>query len=375
MRMQTCFRLFRLLAVLLCAAAPAAAQEITVRLSVKFILSSSGARPSGTYSTDAAIQNDINRTNEALRRWGRGYRYVITEFKDVAGASSFFNVFLDSNNNPQTGGYYGLEDTAKANPTKFSWREDATNIFIVNTLSFAGGAGAIPSAPGDQRGPGQPPYELVVISVNNGPDFMWAHELGHHNDLYHTWDDDGIADTRQGPTPLQCTVRGGDVRGGNQECSCVTKLAILDEAARVGQPGGWSQQQRDDILYNIMSYHCYRDFNNIRMTEGQLDKWADATRRYHRGEVSGLTFFVDLNRPSGPPTPDGLSTNPYRTVAEGFNAAVAEFSLPEDSAPGSGNIVLVRGGNYNERITLTAPPRTTVTLRAPRGSVVTIGRP
>jgi hypothetical protein len=371
--MQTCFRLFCLLAVFLCAAVPAAAQEIDVRLSVKFILDSNGNPPSGPNSSPAAVQNVIDQANGVLRRWGRGYRYVITESNNVVGAGGFYNVVLDSKDNPQVGGYYGLEEAARADPVKFYWRDNATNVFIVNTL-FGGNAGAaaIPSAPQDQRGTGQPPfYKLVVLSVNL-PDVNWLHELGHHNDLIHTFDNDLVADTRPDPNPFQCTVRGGNVLGGTMECGCATKLQLLNNAA---QAGGWSQQELDDIRFNSMSYHCGIDFNNVRRTEGQLDRWADATRRYHRGEVSGATFFVDRNRPPGGPAPDGLSTNPYPTVAQGFSAAVAEFSLPESSAPGSGNVVLVRAGNYNERITLSAPAGTIISLRAPRGSVVTIGRP
>jgi len=101
-----------------------------------------------------------------------------------------------------------------------------------------------------------------------------------------------------------------------------------------------------------------RTINDARMTEGQLDRWTDATRRYNRGEVNGLTYFVDhRNNSSGR---DGYSASPYPTVASGVAAANAA----------GGDIVLIRAGTYNERMTFTKP----VTLRTSRGSVVTIGQ-
>ena len=75
--------------------------------------------------------------------------------------------------------------------------------------------------------------------------------------------------------------------------------------------------------------------------------------------MTGVTFFVDRSNTQG--TNDGYSTNPYRTVATGAAAA----------SPGPGNILLIRPGNYNERITLNSP----VTLRATRAGWATIGKP
>lgn len=315
------------------------AQEIDVRLSIKYILDANGLRPPGTFSTNASIQNTFTQVNQTLRRWNRGYQYIITEFQDVAGRDPFFNI--DS-----TLEYYSLEDTAEANAAAFSWRTDAVNIFIVNTSVVGGGAAAIPSNPNDAG------YELVIFTVNVIPaDVIWPHELGHHFNLYHTFNDDGVADTRPDPNPFQCMAAFQCPMGGSMECCCATKAQLLNTAAT---SGGWTQAERDNIQFNNMSYHCGLTLANLRMTDGQLDRWTDASRRYHAGEVSGLTYFVDGTNITAPFT--GYSTDPYRTVAGALGA----------SDPSGGDIVLIRAGSYDEPMTINRP----VTLRASRGTAV-----
>ena len=93
------------------------------------------------------------------------------------------------------------------------------------------------------------------------------------------------------------------------------------------------------------------------MTEGQLDRWTDATRRYHSGDVSGLTYFVNRSNVSPPFT--GYSTDPFVTVADGIAKA----------DPAGGDIVLIRAGTYSEAMAISKP----LTLRASNG-MVTIGQ-
>lgn len=99
-------------------------------------------------------------------------------------------------------------------------------------------------------------------------------------------------------------------------------------------------------------------FNNIRLTEGQLDRWTDATRTYHSGECSGLTHFVDWQNTTG--LYSGYSYEPFQTVAGGVGA----------SNPGGGDILLIRTGVYNESGIFDAK----VTLWPNRGPVI-IGTP
>ena len=54
-------------------------------------------RPSGLYSNTAEVQDVIDQVNErTLRRWNRGYRYVITEFIDVIGLSAYSDIANDA---------------------------------------------------------------------------------------------------------------------------------------------------------------------------------------------------------------------------------------------------------------------------------------
>jgi hypothetical protein len=332
--------------------ASVSAQEIDVRISVKYILDAGNNRPVGTYSTNQSLINIFNQVNNnAMRRWNRGYRYVLTEFQNVFGQSSLFNVHSSTFFNlDSTQEYYNLELAAEADPGVFFWRTNAVNLFIVNTASVGGGAAAIPSLPIDAG------FELVIFTVNVNPtDVLWPHELGHHFNLYHTWGNDNVADTQNDPTPFQCTMPFGCTMGGSMECCCATKLANLNAAATTL---GWSLPELMNIQFNNMSYHCNLTLSNIVLTDGQLDRWTDATRQYDflTGEVSGLTYFVDWTNSTAPF--NGYSTDPYRTVAGGIAAANAA----------GGDIVLIRTGAYDEPMTVTKP----VTLRPSRGPA-TIG--
>ena len=318
---------------------PAGAQDVYQRLSVKYILDGSANPPMGLYSDPAEIETVITETNEMLQRRGRGYGYVVTEYQSVVGFPQFYDL--------SSADADVLEITAKANPVAFFWRTNATNIYIVNSTgsNFA----AIPST--------DPGKEIVVMRASTNIELNWAHELGHHNDLFHPFaGDDQVADTMPDPSPNQCTQPFGCQLGGSEECCCTTKIANLDAAALAG---GWTQQQKDDLLYNLMGYFgatdcdpiLGHDFDNVRLTAGQLDRWTDATRLYHSGEVTGLTWFVDSTAGvSGV----GYSFQPFLTVAGGVAAADT----------GGGDIVLLRAGSYNESMTLTKP----LVLRASGGS-------
>ena len=347
------------------------AQEIDVRLSIKYILNNQYHRPTGFYATEQNIRDVIDATNRTMKRWGRGYRFVIVgNIEEVSettapGSSAFF--VLDPNSELGT-----LEDAAVANPAGYFWRNDAVNVYIVNCCAAAA---AIPSIDVDRRA------VYFSADVNNAPcdpgqnarQVVWSHELGHHFNLIHPWNNDGVVDTRPEPSPKQCF--GSPplpppcdafpcTLGGSTECCCSTKVNNLFDAM---QSGGWSQTDYDNLRYNVMGYMAAVDcvplgedmitIDTMRLTDGQLDRWTDATRQYHANEVSGLTYFVDQANTSAPF--NGYSSDSYRTVADGVTAATQT----------TGNIALIRSGSYNETLTVTSP----VTLRSSRGPV-TIGQ-
>lgn len=132
----------------------------------------------------------------------------------------------------------------------------------------------------------------------------------------------------------------------------------------------------DDTFFNAMSYHnatpdlsnpgyLLKDRLEDRRTEMQLDVATDAANRPGDDNdgrakfVSGKTYFVSTtgSNDSG----EGLkSASPYRTV----------WKAVTKTNPAGGDILLIRVGSYDERLTISKP----VTLRAGRGSVVNIGR-
>jgi len=330
--------------------------QIDVRLSIKYILDANGNRPTGFYATEQNIRDVIDASNRAMERWGRGYRWVIDgpigEVSEATapGSSQFFEL---------TGGVtnWDLEDAAEANPGGYLWRYDAVNVYIVNCCAAAG---TIASNPQDAG------YRIVFFSANvNGSDpdarqIIWTHELGHYFDLYHPWGEDYVADTRVDANPNQCIGAFSCTPGGSDECCCSQKVVNLTNKAAAE---GWTQQEFEDIRYNVMGYNGATDcvalgedmitIDNMRLTHGQLDRWTNSTRRYRSSDVSGLTFFVDWRNTTSPF--NGYSTDPYQAIADGIAAA----------NPGGGDIVLARSGFYPENLMVTKR----VTLRANQGSV------
>jgi hypothetical protein len=335
--------------------------QIQVRLSIKYILDANGNRPAGHYATEQNIRDVIDDSNEAMDRWGRGYRWVIVgpigEVSETTapGSSQFFEL---------TGGVtnHDLEDAAEADPTGYIWRTDAVNVYIVNCCAAAG---TIPSLASDSG------YRVVFVSANvntsatdsgqHARRIIWTHELGHYFDLYHPWGNDHVTDTRTDADPNQCIGAFSCTPGGSDECCCSQKVINLENKAT---SEGWTDQEFEDIRFNVMGYYGATDcvglgedmitIENMRLTDGQLDRWTDATRRYRASDVDGLTYFVDWRNTTAPY--NGYSTDPHRTIANGIGAA----------GDGGGDIVLVRAGQYAENLTVTKP----VTIRANRGSVV-----
>jgi hypothetical protein len=120
------------------------------------------------------------------------------------------------------------------------------------------------------------------------------------------------------------------------------------------------QKLAQDTFYNVMSYHDpqHKDTLIDRMTELQHDlhtSYANTSRFF---SVSGRTRFVSA---TGNNAHSGLnSTAPKLTVSNAVAASAA-----------GGDIVLLRPGHYNERLTIGRP----VTLRAGRTGWATIGEP
>ncbi len=335
-----------LLALLLCAWTAHA--DITVRVSVKFILGGSGQRPSNccgygaqgvNLTNNQAVYDNIDYANVLMRRNGRGYTYVVTEIQDVSGWSGFFNLNARTYANKAA-----LEAVATSNSTtraQFFWRTNAINIYINNTSS------GYCSFPDDN--------ENVIFVGSQAYDTLMIHEMGHYFGLYHTHNGENYLNANGSACGSGCAC--AQLIGGttdqvsdtlaDHQCWSYAQL-------QAGNPGATATQLLNTWT-NIMSYHLPQD----RFTTLQLDRWTDYSNGARRGSVSGTTRFVDVAA-TGSSFQFGLSAFPYATVGQGVTAA---------NSTGI-DIVLVRNGNYAGAQTISKA----VTLRASRGAAV-IGKP
>jgi hypothetical protein len=339
---------------------PAQAQYIKIPVSVKFILSPTGVRPTGLWTNADHWRQAIDIANAGNARFGRGIRYLYPTFDgDVSGYGQYYD--LEGGETVQFD--YAMQTDGAA---QTHWRSDALNVYVVHTTLGGNGSGWA----GNPQDPLPDPYtpirpRVVVFAVNMQGDnqfTLMAHEFGHHQGLIHTWwidergDDDRVADTPVDVDPNQCP---------SSYCACMFLLsqnrALLE---------GWSLDTLRMMTNNLMSYHC-DNLTDFDLSEGQLDRWADMTRMYLASEDTGLTYFAESG--SHFTAADGYSQS-YFTTELGFqkggpfptvDAAVAAAN------PEGGDIVMLRPGNFNEQITINKP----VTLRATRAGWVTIGRP
>lgn len=327
--------------VLLLALAPATRADVTMRISVKFILSPGGAMPccgNGSFDSFADITNQVNFANEMLRSFGRGYQFQIFEVTTVGGPASAF--YSNSRDDKDL-----LEAAAEADKPGFKYRDNAINMYV----NDANGSAVCSFPPTD---------DIILYGQSSRTTSLW-HESGHYFNLQHTH----RSATEQNSNGSACTNGCSCARliGGNNDF-CDDTIADHDcwsDANDIAQ-GNYSanysalsasrQALVDAVLNNIMSYHSDR----FHLTSDQLDRWTDAANSSRIDDVSGRTRFVDRLNVSG--IYAGTSTQPYRTVATGIAAATATGS----------DIVLIRPGSYNEPQTITKA----VTLRATRGTAV-----
>ena len=329
-----------------------AGAQLEWRVSVKFILDSSGNLPAlaaGSYGAQStpltnhlAVTNQIATANDVLDHAGRGYRYALTEVVDLGGVSQWFTTDARSAANRTA-----LETAATADAASkvtYAWRDDAINVYINGSGS---GVCSIPSSS----------YHLIFLGVD-AYNTIFVHEAGHFFSLLHTHQgESGCADHCPGCTDPKIP---GDADGvgdtlPDHECWTRDNIAMNSFGGRTfAMLNDAEQNQVLNVFTNIMSYHLPQD----RFTPDQLDRMTDASndpsqRRY---VATGRTWFMSTagNDSAG----NGSSTSPYRSL--GQSALFAS----------SGDIVLLRTGNYDERLTITKH----LTLRATRG-VVNVGRP
>lgn len=219
--------------------------EVRVRVSVKRVLSSSGALPTGTYGSSTEITRVLGKCNDALRRSGAAWTLVLSEIVNTQAASPYYTFSAS-----QMG---SLEQDARANKTGYAWRDDAINMYVVDEITDAGGVCSFPGF--------GPSREVITINSRGilGGSEGWLHEIGHYFNLIHTHEGDQVADTITDPpipNPFNCAVHDSNFEDAATQASA-------------------SELDTFNGLHNIMSYHCdpqvLTPLQVVRMRRALLD--------------------------------------------------------------------------------------------------------
>jgi hypothetical protein len=320
-----------LVLLLLCGGVLARA-DITVRLSVKFILNTNGAYPSGGIGTNDGFQVEVDRGNSILAATGRGYKLQVVEYlaiqpppPDGQPLNYWFTNAARSNRR-------ALEAASIADPV--SWQRNeagALNLYVNNSSS--GSCSFIGT--GDSISLGQ------SISIGTV-----LHEIGHFFDLSHTHAGDPSC-----TNPPPYAVGDGDGLSETiPDHNCLTQdgLSVANFGANYSSLNASQQASVDDTWFNVMSYH-----QEDRLIGIQMDYWG-ANANYARNSVcSGRTWF--------------LATDGFDTFRDGLSTgqafATVEWGLANVTAPD--DILLLQTGNYTAPAAITTP----CTLRAKDGPV------
>lgn len=316
------------LLILLGSACPLRA-DITVRLSVKFILSPGGAYPVGgptTIGTNTGFQAEVDRGNTILAATGRGFKLQVVEYLAIqppppAGAPA--NYWFT---NAARGNRAAWEAASIADPV--SWRRNgagALNLYVNKSSS------------------GQCSFVSTGDSISLGENIQVGtvlHEIGHFFDLSHTH-----ADSQNCTNPPPYALADGD--GLNEtvpDHSCYTNRAALLAALPFSQ-----QPFVDTAWLNVMSYH-----QEDQLLDIQMDYWTANANDARHSVCSGYTWFVAA---------DGTDF-----IATGLRGGDPFATVPWALAHVAGvdDVVLLRSATY------LAPPgviATPCTLRATRGLV------
>ena len=311
--------------------------EITVRLSVKFILNTSGAYPSGNIGTNTGFQAEVDRGNSILATTGRGYRLQVVEYFGIqppAPAGSNANYWFTL---PARANRANIEAAALASQAVWRWNGNTINMYVNGSssgqCSFVGSGSSISF--GGSVGPG------TVL-----------HELGHIFNLRHTHTNDytnntnplifTLADLADGDGLVETAFDNPNITNNNQLC-----VALFNKAYTNASAG--EQAVVDSAYENVMSYH-----NENVLQSVQMDIWGQNANGARLFSCSGRTWFV-ANGGSDGNSGDNAGS-PFETLLHGL------------SSVGNGDdVVLLRAGNYNSPAN--GVINTRCTLSATRGGI------
>lgn len=317
------------------------AHAVDIRISIKVILGPSDEWPDNTntigttgvnLNSETAIRDNIDLTNRILASHGLGYRFVLRN-DTVYTLSGFDNSWFITD--ARTAAFRdSVEDAATANAAAkvtWKWHDDAVNIYLNDSRS------GYCSKASDSRS---------AITIGAGAyDELIVHEVGHFFCLSHThtadsngtvvdWaDGDGLSDTLD--DDADATAANINARYGGVPVPL--------------QP----QNVRDDLIFNIMSYHASVN----RFTWLQREHYIDTLNVERAAVANGRFRYV---------APDGSNAQNGLTLATRVQTIGRALQFTSSTA----DVVLIQSGNYSlsaqgVATTLTQP----ATYTARRGPV------
>jgi hypothetical protein len=264
--------------------------QVPVRVSFKFILDAGGSRPAtGNLNTDAEVGDQLERGNNALAFDKSELRIDNLEIVDVAGISQWFNVDRDQ--------LEALRSAATSNPTLYSWRNDAINVYINGFCT--GGRALFP-----------PTNDIIIIGQCCTGDVL-IHEMGHSFSLYHTHENDGCADTI-----------ADDPSWDRDDIALNNFGDVYDNLT--------TQQKAlvDIVWFNIMSYHAGDVLSQCQMDRMSTQGYDDRSWIYSREPIY-------VNSAAIGSFPTGSFVNPYKFLDSALNA----WNI-------NGKVLVLQNGSY-----------------------------
>jgi hypothetical protein len=300
-------KLLKIIAAVLLTAAPASA-EIHVRLSIKAILGPFNEWPDNAgagfgaesinLNSVAAVRDNIRLSNDILRDLGTGIRFILVgdTVQTVAGMS---NPWFTAD--ARCGDWDELRAAIHVNAasrTAWRWDESAINIYINDDASGCGGADIITA--------GANSYTTLLIH-----EVLHCLNLGHtHGDAGVWVDGDGFSDTL--PDLLNSSV-------------------AQVNAQHAGQP----QWLRDDLIFNIMSYHLPQN----RLTWQQKRAVYEEINSDRSGEAAGRAIF----------TRQGGWVFPFNLGGPSWDLAYGDLSDAYDNSSSGNDTLVINSGTWDAR--------------------------
>ena len=316
----------------------AAKAEVTLRVSVKVILGPSNEWPDNpggalNLNSENAIRENIQFTTDILARHFVGYRVVLRndQIETLSGFDPYwFNLDARSADSRDQ-----VESAATLNAftkTVWKWHDDSINIYLNDSSS------GVCSFPGDNR-------HAILVGARCYEELI-VHELGHYLNLAHTHtvDNDSILDDWADGDGLAETL------DDDADATAADINNRYDGNPQPLQP----QEVRDNLIFNIMSYHQPQD------------RWVWGQREIAIETFNGSRALVTLGQGRFVQS-DGNDLNDGLAVARRQRTIGRAFQL---SNTGHDSIV-IRSGFYNAAAEgLPLIMNKPVTLSAWRGPVI-----